>query len=270
MKTHRKPCVAGSFYPDDAIDLKSEVKLHISHSQKESNQAIKFLIVPHAGYFYSGSTAGTAYAEISPENYERVILIGPSHRFSFNGLVQSGEDVWETPMGETMVEKVSPTLFPIEQSYHKPEHSLEVQLPFLQHQLPKATILPLLVSGPLSDAERLASQLKELNSDKTLWVISSDFNHTGPAFQHYPSDFGYNSGREMDDEGIQQISEGNITGFSHFLSKTKSTICGALPILIAMNMMHNENRHSFTCKQYTCSQEKTYDENSVGYAALFS
>ncbi|MCP4753534.1 MAG: AmmeMemoRadiSam system protein B [Proteobacteria bacterium] len=270
MKSLRRTSVAGSFYPDSPNVLKKDVQRFLSQSRAESKHPVKFLIVPHAGYMYSGKTAGDAFAEIFPNRYQRVFILGPSHRFYFQGIAESIEDHWESPLGTIRIEPLNHSQVIRNSQYHKHEHCLEVQIPFLTYLLPQAQYSPLLLSGPTTQAETLAGILMRFDTRETLWVISSDFNHTGPNFQHNPRDFGFDTGEAMDFEAIEHIASGNIEKFSGFLDRTQATICGALPILVAMHMTKKMKRRDFEFKTYDCSGKKTGDINSVGYAALYS
>lgn len=270
MKHLRKPSVAGMFYPSDRSALKQTIIKYISQSRIESKSKIKFLIVPHAGYTYSGKIAGEAYAEVRDQDYRHIILLGPSHRFFFKGMAASGSTAWQTPLGDIQIERPSIEGITESATYHQDEHCLEVQVPFISYLFPGSILSPILLSGPHSQAGGMAMSLSELDSEDTLWIISSDFNHTGPNFKHYPADFGFDSGEAMDRRSIDFITDGDIKGFSRFLESTQATICGALPILVAMHLIKKTKRSNFTLKNYDCSGRQTGDPSSVGYAALFS
>ncbi len=269
MKTHRKPAVAGMFYQNNPQRLQNEVENYISSSPKKSDWKVKLLISPHAGYVYSGKIAGEAFAEVKGESYEHVILLGPSHRHHFSGLVESDTSHWDLPMGSVKIESTESPGIKKNFNFHKDEHCLEVQLPFLFSLFPDANYTPILLSGSYEDAKEHAHSLKSLDSDETLWVISSDFNHVGSNFQHYPEQFGYRSGETMDLEAIDHITKGDIRGFIAFMRRTNATICGALPILAAMYLIKDLNRNNFVFKSYDCSGNQTGDSSSVGYAALY-
>ncbi|MDH5561423.1 MAG: AmmeMemoRadiSam system protein B [Deltaproteobacteria bacterium] len=270
MKSHRKAAVAGRFYPSNPKILSQEVKSFIDRSKHRTAYPVKFLIVPHAGYIYSGKTAGEAYAEITQNNYKKIVLLGPSHRYHFEGIAESGLSYWDTPLGSSEVLVLNSPHILKEQRYHQLEHSLEVQLPFLQYLKSGIALIPLLLSGNHQSAEEIASTLLQLDDKDTLWVISSDFNHTGPDFGHIPDQFGYKDGREMDLQAIKIIERGDIQVFRSFLEQTRSTICGALPILVAMLLIQSLSLRPFVFKKYDCSANMTGDIHSVGYGALYS
>ncbi len=270
METHREPAVAGMFYTGNPQALKQEVAGFIGESAGLSNQQVKFIIVPHAGYIYSGRIAGKSFAEIEGVDYKKVMLLGPSHRYSFRGAAESEEQFWTLPTGEAKIAALNHPQVLRDSRYHQMEHCLEVQMPFLLHLLPEAKYSPLLLSGSYQSSAKLADFLVELDDEETLWVISSDFNHVGPNFNHYPSDYGFGSGEAMDLQAIDHIVAGDISGLIRFMEKTDATICGALPILTSMHMIKSMNRPEFTFKSYDCSGNQTRDKNSVGYASLFS
>ncbi|MBU2512820.1 AmmeMemoRadiSam system protein B [bacterium] len=269
MEKHRKPAVAGMFYQSNPQRLRNEIDSFISSSPKRSSEKVKFLISPHAGYVYSGKIAGESFAEVKGESYEHVILLGPSHRHHFHGMVESDSLYWDLPLGSLKIAAVDSPGIHQNFGFHENEHCLEVQLPFLHSLYPDARYSPILLSGSFEEANKYADTLKSLDSDETLWVISSDFNHVGPNFQHYPEQFGYHSGESMDLEAIDFVTRGDIQGFIAFMKKTNATICGALPILVAMHLIKKLNRRGFVFKSYDCSGKQTGDSNSVGYAALY-
>lgn len=270
MKTHRNPAVAGMFYSSDPQKLAGDVEAYLSSSLKKSKEKVKFIIAPHAGYIYSGRIAGESFAEVAGQGYQKVIMLGPSHRYYFNGLAESDDAYWNLPTGEVKIRKIDDNRVEKNSDYHVNEHCLEVLLPFLKQLLPDADYSPILLSGHHKSAQQYAEVLMSHDDDETLWVISSDFNHVGPNFQHYPEHHGFSSGESMDLQAIDYITSGSIIDFSRFLEKTDATICGALPILVAMHLIQKMGRRTFEFKNYDCSGKQTGDVNSVGYAALFS
>ena len=270
MKSVRKNAVEGLFYPSNSTILAQKIGSFVSSSRKEASEPVKLIIAPHAGYNYSGKIAGTVYAEVSSSRFDHAILLGPSHHHYFQGIAESIEDEWESPLGNIEIDHLNHHNIHRSASYHRKEHCLEVQIPFIKYLNPNLKVSPLLLSGDRSEAESMAQQLMAFDTDETLWIISSDFNHTGPNFNHIPEKVGYESGQTMDQEAIRLITKGDIDGFSRFLKKTHSTICGALPILVAMNLTRLMGRRDFVFKSYDCSGNQTGDINSVGYAALYS
>lgn len=180
---NRQPAVAGSFYPANPQQLQ-QILVQYLHDAETGAKVPKAIIVPHAGYIYSGAIAATAYTRLKAahKQIKRVVLIGPSHRVSFQGLAVSQADIFVTPLGNIPVDTQAVqaiTQFPfvqyIEQA-HSHEHSLEVQLPFLQTVLDDFSIVPI-VAGDASP-EQVSQVLAALwGGDETLIVISSDLSH---------------------------------------------------------------------------------------------
>ena len=270
MTLIRENAVEGLFYTGDAAVLKKNIASFLGESEKTASKPVKIIITPHAGYRYSGRIAGAAYKEVDSSRFRHIILLGPSHRHYFEGVAETNEDVWQTPLGPLEIIHLNDSSIAKNATFHSKEHCLEVQLPFIKYLMPEAGISPLLLSGDRSSAETISKRLLSFDNDDVLWVISSDFNHTGPNFQHMPGKLGYDSGKTMDQEAIQLITAGDISSFTSFLKRTQSTICGALPILVAMHLTRLMNRPAFSFKAYDCSGDQTGDINSVGYGALYS
>lgn len=183
MHTIRQPAVAGMFYPDDGQELHQQVweLLGAAHADGPPPKA---LIVPHAGYIYSGPIAASAYARLRPlrDTISRVVLLGPAHRIAFRGLAASSATEFRTPLGDVPLDTAAlPGLLELPQvrvfdAAHAQEHSIEVQLPFLQETLKEFRLLPLVV-GEATYAE-VAEVLEALwGGPETLILISSDLSH---------------------------------------------------------------------------------------------
>ncbi|MDT8447078.1 MAG: AmmeMemoRadiSam system protein B [bacterium] len=269
MKPVRPPAVAGSFYPADQQELAQQVQHFLGARRAQSTRRPRFLLVPHAGYLYSGQVAASAFKEVSGTSFERVLLLGPSHRYYFEGAAATLDRVWETPLGQVSISR--PGYWALSESkYHAAEHSLEVQLPFIQTVLPDARLMPFLLSGPTELAPQLAEALLPLMDERTLVVVSSDFNHVGPSFKFYAHEQGFGSAEEMDRAAIETLSAGDRAGFTGYLKRTEATICGALPILTAMCLMESLGLGPWTFKEYANSAQVTAGPNQVGYAAFYA
>jgi AmmeMemoRadiSam system protein B len=180
----RKPAVAGLFYPGDARELAATVADALDVSVPPDESAPKAIIVPHAGYVYSGGTAGIAYARLRAlrDRIAHVVLIGPAHRAWVDGIAVSGADAFATPLGTVEVEDALrrcvleiPGVV-VDDRAHAAEHSLEVQLPFLQETLGRFTVLPLAVGE--ASAHDVAVTLERVwGGPETLIVVSSDLSH---------------------------------------------------------------------------------------------
>lgn len=218
MAVVREPAVAGFFYPAAPDALDRAVTSLLADVEPVPGPVPKALIVPHAGYVYSGSTAAQGYALLSPaaDRITRVVLLGPCHRVSVRGLATSGADVWRTPLGEVPVDTpaVLADLGQVVESpqAHAAEHSLEVQVPFLQKVLGAFTLVPLAV-GAASGAE-VAEVIDALwGGPETLVVISSDLSHYRP----------YQQANLIDRDTIDRIEKGQEP-IDH------ERACGATPI----------------------------------------
>lgn len=179
----RQPAVAGTFYPNSALELHAQVD-RLLDAVKARPIRPKALIAPHAGYVYSGPIAAHAYATLRPcaKEIRRVVLLGPSHFVPFPGFALPAAKTFATPLGEIHLDRPAlklltrhPTVRVIDAA-HQREHSLEVQLPFLQAVLPEFTLVPLAVG--YADQDQVAAVLELLwGGDETLIVVSSDLSH---------------------------------------------------------------------------------------------
>ena len=189
----RRPAVAGSFYPADPETLRAEVArlLHAARADNpgvmDSRDAPKAIIAPHAGYMYSGPVAASAYAPVSSSapGIRRVVLVGPSHFVPLTGLALPDADALETPLGRVALDPEARERLARRSEVctsaraHAFEHSLEVQLPFLQYLLGEFTVVPL-AAGDASPDE-VADVLEDVwGNNETLLVISTDLSHYLP------------------------------------------------------------------------------------------
>lgn len=180
----REPAVAGLFYPANEDQLRAQLRglLDASRTAPVVQPAPKALVVPHAGYIYSGSTAADGYATVATaaSQITRVVLLGPCHRVALGGLAMSGADAWRTPLSDVLVytpEELARFGQVVNSpESHAPEHSLEVQVPFLQTVLGEFTLVPLAVGDATPD--EVADVLDALwGGPETLVVVSSDLSH---------------------------------------------------------------------------------------------
>ena len=182
----RQPAVAGLFYPDDPEALQLQVRELISGAAAEHRPHgfPKALVAPHAGLPYSGPVAATAYAALGAdaEHIRRVVLMGPSHRVPFRGIATTAASAYSTPLGLVPIDRDAcediaglPGVVELDAA-HRPEHSLEVHLPFMQVLLHDFELVPLVVGD--ADADTVAAVLDRLWGDQeTLILISSDLSH---------------------------------------------------------------------------------------------
>lgn len=186
MQNTRSPAVAGSFYPGAANALMENVRIFLV-AARPSGLSPKAIIAPHAGYVYSGAVAANAYAALNniAQRIRRVVLLGPAHRVAVPGLALPGADAFATPLGSVQVDLEAAQAIAhlpqvaVSPQAHALEHSLEVQLPFLQTVLHDFKLLPLAVG--MASPEEVAEVLELLwGGDETLIVVSSDLSHYLP------------------------------------------------------------------------------------------
>jgi AmmeMemoRadiSam system protein B len=260
----RQPAVAGAFYPGQASALSKGVLSLLADAERASQPGAsagsspKALIVPHAGYIYSGSTAALAYARlaIAAKAIRRVILLGPVHHVPVRGLALPGVAAFATPLGNIEVDQDAVAMIAslpqvvVSQPAHAQEHSLEVQLPFLQSVLENFKLVPLAV-GDATPAE-VAEVLDALwGGAETLLVVSSDLSHFLP----------YRTAQMIDAETVHEMM-----GLSS--SITHDQACGATPVnglMLAARRHHLQPQLLGLCN----SGDTAGDKNRVvGYAAL--
>lgn len=221
MPTVRRPAVAGAFYPGEPEALGAEVQRFLAEAKVGAGPVPKAIIAPHAGYVYSGAVAATAYARLrsARDRIRRVVLLGPCHRVAVRGLAVSGADLFATPLGgipiDTEARERILTLPQVKvfDATHAAEHSLEVQLPFLQALLPRFQLVPLVV-GDATD-EQVAEVIEALwGGPETLIVVSSDLTHY----------LGYDEARRIDALTSRAIEEMNPDAIGC------DQACGRIPV----------------------------------------
>jgi hypothetical protein len=222
MATVRPAAVAGMFYPGNARDLALEVEELLGGVERFEPQFghPKALIVPHAGYIYSGPVAAAAYDELAAARgiVQRVVLLGPVHRVAVRGLALPDCDVFETPLGQVPLDAAAlaelGALAQVVRSgaAHAQEHSLEVQLPFLQRMLGEFSLVPLAVG--MASVDEVAAVIERLwGGAETLFVISTDLSHYHP----------YDEARRID--------RGTVTRIASFATDIDhEEACGATPL----------------------------------------
>lgn len=272
----RRAGVAGTWYPAEAQQLRKEIDEALrAATPPEIQGRLIALIVPHAGYRYSGSTAAFAYHLVRGTRFERVVILGPSHYTGFRGFAIAEADAWETPIGRVRVDAASVAALrkdPLSadpDNVHSQEHSLEAQIPFLQVALGDFRIVPILIGqNSEDDLERIADSIKPLLDEKTLLVASSDFTHYGARFGYTPFRTDVQSRiRDLDMGGIERITSDDVEGFVLHIETTRDTVCGADPITILLNAVARGLRG--TLLHYDTSGSMTGDwSTTVSYAAI--
>lgn len=219
--TIRKPAVAGLFYPGEAATLAAEVDGLLAVVRPMPGSVPKAIIVPHAGYQYSGPIAATAYARLAPARHtiRRVVLLGPAHREWFQGMALPSVTQFRTPLGDVPLDgELAAQLaglpgVVVRDDAHRLEHSLEVHLPFLQRLLDRFTLLPIAVSE--ASAGQVARVLAAAwGGRETLIVISSDLSH----YHDYATARGIDAGTAA---AIEMLDGASLDG---------ERACGYLPV----------------------------------------
>ena len=259
MPTIRQPAVAGAFYPGHAQTLVHDISSMLAAAKSDSAQTLpKAIIVPHAGYIYSGQTAALAYARLASGRGQinRVVLLGPVHRVAVRGLALPGVDGFATPLGNINIDRSAVELVSklpqvvTSVAAHAFEHSLEVQLPFLQAVLGDFELIPFAV-GDATPSE-VAEVLDALwGGPETLIVISSDLSHFLP----------YDTARTVDQETVHRILE--LRG-----PVNHEQACGGTPINGMLLAAKRHNLHP-QLLELCNSGDTAGDKNRVvGYASF--
>jgi AmmeMemoRadiSam system protein B len=257
MTTVRYPAVAGLFYPDDAVELEEMLRQFLA-AAKPQGSVPKAIIVPHAGYVYSGPVAASAYRLLIPakDKIKRVVLVGPAHRVAFRGLALPSVDAFVTPLGRVVIDREAiaqiadlPSVLQFDAA-HAPEHSLEVHLPFLQEVLEDFKLVPIVVGA--AKPEEVAEVLDRLwDGPETLIVVSSDLSHY----------LDYQTAKRVDSATSQAIEKLDPFGIP------ADSACGAIPI---SGLLRAARKHGLTAK--TLDLRNSGDTNGprdqvVGYGA---
>lgn len=282
----RKAVYNGFFYPKtiDALNKAIEEcftgKLGpgaLPTKPKIDYSPVKAIISPHAGYAYSGMAAAWSYMAIAEAPLpDLFILLGPSHKAGYSGI---SVESFETPLGAVRIDQdfakalVKKGNIKLNDAIHEKEHSLEVQLPFLQFVLgnraEKIKILPLLVSDDL-DLDKAAADLKETIAElkKTVtFIVSSDFTHYGPDYGFVPFTTDVKERlSKLDGEAISLIKKRDAAGFAAYVYKTGATICGQYAITLLLKTIAFKQA---LLEQYYTSGEITGNyKNSVSYVSM--
>lgn len=288
----RRPMYAGTWYEADPEILKNQLDQFLSKATPavdetsaailtKNNSApttpITAIVVPHAGYIYSGQAAAYAYKMVQGKNIKRVFLLAPSHYIAFQGAALPTATTYATPLGDLYVDKevVSQLqhypAFKRLPDVHRVEHALEMQLPYIRETLGEVTIVPIVIGTLASraDIKLTAELLRRYIGKDDLVVVSSDFTHFGPRYEYQPFTSNIKEKiRQLDGQAYALISNLDLNGFLEFQEKTKDTICGFYPCCVLLAMLE-PGTHSTLLKYYT-SQDTAQSEsdNSVSYLAI--
>jgi len=264
----KEPSVAGKFYPSDKKELKESVESFLSKVQKGKRDGRLIAIIsPHAGYRYSGQVAAYGYQEIKDSGIKKVILIGASHHAGFKGASVYTKGSFRTPLGDVEInEKLAGSLLNgnadviFNPGAFENEHSLEVQLPFLQTVLKDFTIVPILVGSPTKQTyDHLISKLTDILDEKTVIVASTDLSHYHD----------YNRAIEMDSKIISAAERLAVIDAGQLLQDGRSEMCGAVPVIIAIEAARRYGANLGVLFKYANSGDVTNEKDRVvGYASI--
>ncbi|NMB92026.1 MAG: AmmeMemoRadiSam system protein B [Parcubacteria group bacterium] len=255
----RLPQFAGTFYPDNPQVLQKMIEDFLLQATVERFKVQpRALIVPHAGYIYSGAVAAYGFKILENYHYEKIVLLGPSHHFSFDGLALSPQGIWETPLGKIEalgkedLKNLKSNKEIIESlEIHEPEHCLEVELPYLQVVLKNFKIISFL-TGEIN-LKQTADIIDTLLDETTLLIISSDLSH-------YHS---YHEAQQLDKVTIDAILDNDIKRLEEY-----GEACGKTAIEILIEIAQKEKWQSKLLRALN-SGDVTGDKGQVvGYASI--
>lgn len=262
----REALLAGSWYPKDPQALAGLIDHFLDNVPASTvpSGEIMAIIAPHAGYVFSGQVAAYAYKTIQEKNYQSVVIIAPSHQWAFDGCSIYMSGGYETPIGTASVDAslaadiASATGFTYIEQAHKAEHSVEIQVPFVQKILPKAKIVPIVMGVPSeATVSRLAEGLKKAtDGKKVLLIASTDLSHFLTKEQ----------ANQKDKETIELIRELKADEIIRKCQKRENIMCGGGPV--AATLLWAKDKAGVKILRYSDSSEASQDESRVvGYLA---
>jgi len=264
----REPAVAGSFYPNDPVVLKKQIRGFLDNVPEEKIEGkIIALISPHAGYMYSGQVAAFGYKLLEGSDFNRVIVIAPSHRAHFHGASVYNKIGYKTPLGIVPVDRdlcnriiAQDKMISYYPQAHTQEHSLEVHVPFLQIVLKEFRLVPIVMGSQDFDTCRILSEaiLKAIRDERVLIVASSDLSH----FHRY------DKAVSLDKTVLDHIDKLDAGGLEQDLKDGRCEACGGGPIVTAMLISEKLGANKAKVLNYANSGDITGDKSGVvGYAA---
>jgi len=267
----REPAVAGTFYPADSLELSKMVMEHLDNVENmpEINGQLMALIVPHAGLIYSGQIAAYGYKLLESSGVEKVILCGPSHRYHFQGLSVYGPFIaWKTPLGDVKCNNyICDKLISLDKNIevirqaHRQEHSLEVQLPYLQTVLGTFELIPIVMGRQDTQTiQLLAKALESIDAgENTIMIASSDWQHFRPASE----------GWGLDSLGLTCFESMDPAKLERYLESGQVEMCGGGPAAAVLRAAIAKGANKTKLLKYGDSGDITGDKsNVVGYAAI--
>lgn len=262
----RKPAVAGQFYPGEPEALRRAAQQYIDAADVEpAPEAVTTIVSPHAGYMYSGPTAGHAYARITGKRPKRVVLLGCSHRYAIETASVYSRGSFECPLAtfpidEPFADELARIVKTEPAEPHRLEHSLEVQLPFLACAMGAVPIVPVLFGGPVREWHAAVGQkLADMLDPGDLVIASTDLSH-------YLSEAEANA---IDLRSIDAVLSMDWTAFAESIRRQSCSMCGASAVAAAMVCALTRNASSWRMLDYRTSGAASGDySHVVGYAAM--
>ncbi|HOE18040.1 MAG TPA: AmmeMemoRadiSam system protein B [Syntrophorhabdaceae bacterium] len=266
----REPAVSGMFYPDDPETLRKDIEKYLNNADiPPVSGEIVGIIAPHAGYMYSGQVAAYGFKAITNKKADTVIVLAPSHRIHFEGIAVMEKGSYKTPLGLVRIDeesvadlvRSSAAIKPFAEA-HKGEHSLEVQLPFLQSTLKDFAIVPMIMGTQTIDlCVALSDCIEDLirNGRRQFLVVgSTDLSHYHP----------YTTAVKLDSVIVSHLEDFDVPGMVKDLNADKGEACGAGPMLTTMMVSDKLGaRHSRVMK-YANSGDVSGDRSAVvGYVS---
>ncbi len=267
----RKP-VARGFYPFEEEGLENEIKTLLEKAPERTMEP-KGLIVPHAGYRFSGETAAHAYKTLRDRELKNAIILG----FNHSGIGEKAAlstQTWETPLGDIPINKklsgqlLKNDLIKEDETAHQKEHSIEVQLPFLKYMYPDIEIVPISLSNQLKKEEmkEISELLKSIEYKENILIASSDLNHVGARFGLTPKQENLEYLEKEDKEFIEDIKNLEI---QEIIEKgKKSTICGFIPIAVALETLKEKIKKAEVLHRSNSYEATGNTSSVVGYASI--
>lgn len=266
----RKPIAAGRFYSDDPDELKKDILSYIESADidRSSFTDIKGVIAPHAGYIYSGPVAGFSYAVLELEPVDTVVVFAPSHRYRFENPSFIPSGFYETPLGKMPIDDsvgevlLESSAFSFFEEAHAFEHSLEVQVPFLQVVQPDAKLLPVVLGSHSVESLRRCTKLiyeaGEQLGKKVAVVMSTDLSH-------YHS---YEKARELDSHFIDAVERYDINSVIRSCSDGSAAACGEAAVVAGFLLTELMGGKKVEFLSYMNSGDTAGPKNEVvGYMA---
>lgn len=250
--TTRAYAYAGGFYPGSKSELARMLDGFFARIKVQRTGRIRALIVPHAGYIYSGIVAAASYSLLKGSGFKRVVILGPSHRVDINSPCADSNDKWASPLGDVGVDKeaVKKLGVGVFAEAHAREHSIEVQIPFLQRVLGKFLIVPVLLNYY---DEQFMGMLKGIIDDETIIIASSDLSHYLP----------YDEAVAVDRKTLDAVKRRDIVGF-----EKNASACGSASIATLIRLAR-ELKWKARVIDYKNSGDTAGDKMAVvGYASI--